>query len=183
MQFLMHTQQWKKARERMTVVTSHVRFTLQPEQRQERWRLYGHYLNYLCQPPSETDQHRHFRSFVRSIPAFSRDKAGYNIAVIILQLLYLLDHGSWLRVLNMAESLKRYRSRHLIKHSPQTAKFILDLCKLIESSSLPQHPAPSNSPVDALEGFQILPYNQVLKMVSDKIIGRLDAVKRSAISA
>ena len=49
------------------------------------------------------------------MPHFSKDKKGFNVAILVLQILYMLEKGDYTGIINRSEALNVYCSRYLRK--------------------------------------------------------------------
>jgi hypothetical protein len=58
--------------------------------------------------------------FLNQVPVFSKDKQGYNVSILTLQLLFFLQRKNFGLMIDRMEALKKYKSRHL--ESPETMR-------------------------------------------------------------
>lgn len=84
------------------------------------WQLMEGYLQYLLEIGRIADsekQHKRFRinKLMNESPIFSRDKRGYNVCLLILQILFYLKRKQHGEVLDKMESLNMYCHRYLRK--------------------------------------------------------------------
>ena len=113
---LMHTLRFEDAARVHTEVTSHDRYLAQSEQVRQRWTLYGHYVILAQSHERQIDSpalRRVVRSGIHQVPIFARDKAGYNISLLILRYLILLIEGDIDAIIGQSEALAQYLRRHL----------------------------------------------------------------------
>lgn len=95
-----------------------------PVQEAEKWTIVGAYLHYLVSVGvihsgagvSRTSKFR-VAKFVNEVPVYSADKRGYNIAILIIQILFLISQESWQVALDRVEALGKYRTRYLRKNA------------------------------------------------------------------
>lgn len=80
------------------------------------------YLNYIFETENLNrdflnDGKRKFRilKFLNEVPNYSKDKRGFNIAILIIQILYMLEKGDYTGIINRSEALNVYCSRYLRK--------------------------------------------------------------------
>lgn len=80
----------------------------------EQYRILKGYIYFLMQT-GHIDGKQNFRlgKMLNEIPIFDKDKAGYNLNVIILHYLYHLGRQNG-RIIDSFEAVDRYRRRHLI---------------------------------------------------------------------
>lgn len=189
----MATLRFDEARGVYDDVTGATGFYDLPEFRRERWLLFHLYLLYA------TDQLRMsvklnskttptFKDFLRWMPSYVRDKAGYNSAVLILHILVLLDKRKWRQVFERLEALEAYRTRHLENKNRQADCFIR-LLVILERSGFDYAKAKEMAiPVErelrqavdssaALEGLQILPFEWLWNKVLETLNTGKDGVR------
>ncbi|SDM04944.1 hypothetical protein SAMN05421823_11010 [Catalinimonas alkaloidigena] len=81
------------------------------------YAAYGYYLELIGKtsspPPAANARPRQRESFINEIPQHHKDKAGYNVALLIVQLLSLLEKGDLDAVDDKINTLALYRGRYL----------------------------------------------------------------------
>jgi hypothetical protein len=106
-------------------ITRHPMFKGLSPLRQERWRLFEGYLHFVlkAQGRAVPATLRAFdpKRFSRSLPSFSKDKAGFNTAIIILQIIWLSELGRFDEIIDRADGLRMYNYRYLRKSQGQRA--------------------------------------------------------------
>lgn len=107
-----HAGQYGQAQELLQTARSNVHFPKQRSVAQQRWDLYEIYLQFL-RPEASPVRVRNFALFIQTVPEHSRDKQGYNVAVLILQFLYYLRKRDLEGLLVRLEGLRKYQQRHL----------------------------------------------------------------------
>ncbi len=90
----------------------HPKMKNMPPDRQERWKIYEAYLYYML-PPVLRPTNFKVLKFLNEVPIYSKDKAGYNVAINIIQILLMIHERQFGRLIDKAESLKMYRSRYI----------------------------------------------------------------------
>ncbi|UOQ65503.1 hypothetical protein [Hymenobacter volaticus] len=108
----LHAGQYGQAQELLQTARKSLYFAKQRPAAQERWNLYEVYLQFI-RPEASPLRIRSFNTFIQTVPTHSRDKQGYNVAVLILQFLYYLRQRDLDGVLLRLESLRKYQQRHL----------------------------------------------------------------------
>ncbi len=119
----MHTGNFKKAADIFRTATGHNRFKYIADNQKEKWRIFEAYLNYIYHANGldisllEETRGQRFKlyRFLNEVPIFSKDKSGYNVSILIVQILLLLEKGEFGGIIDRAEALKVYRSRYLKK--------------------------------------------------------------------
>lgn len=107
-----HAGQYGQAQELLHMVRKNVHFQKQAVVARQRWDLYEVYLQFI-RPEASPLRMRNFTTFIQTVPDHSRDKQGYNVAVLILQFLYYLRQRDLDGLLTRLESLRKYQQRHL----------------------------------------------------------------------
>ncbi len=77
----------------------------------ERWQLYRSYL-YFIKPNPDLLKQFNYQELMASVPEHSKDKEGFNVAILILQFLYFLQANEVEALLYRIENLKKYSGRH-----------------------------------------------------------------------
>lgn len=107
-----HARQYVQAYELLQQAHKNPYFQKQRAAAQQRWELYEAYLQFI-RPEQSPLKMRHFAQFVQTVPDYSRDKQGYNVAILILQFLYFLRRHDIEGLLARLEGLRKYEQRHL----------------------------------------------------------------------
>ena len=118
--------------------TTHKSFRALPPDFKELWKVYEAYLAYLQQvnrlEHQETQQFK-IAKFMNEVPIFSKDKKGVNVAIIIIQILFLFVQGKEIKIIDKVESLRMYVHAHLRNDdSLRSNLFIKMLLKMIQSN-------------------------------------------------
>lgn len=107
-----HAQQYGQAVELLQQARKNPYYNKQRAAAQQRWELYEAYVQFV-RPEQSPLKMRHFTQFVQKVPDYSRDKQGYNVAILILQFLYFLRRRDIEGLLARLEGLRKYEQRHL----------------------------------------------------------------------
>ena len=107
----------------------------------EFWNLIEAFIDYFIKigkieiPPKKRKPRFDSKSFIRSVPALSKDKKGMNIMILVLQILFLLDEKEEEKVYERMEALRNYSSRYLRKNEDFRSNcFIKMFLKIPESN-------------------------------------------------
>ncbi|MBK8556426.1 MAG: hypothetical protein IPL65_11950 [Lewinellaceae bacterium] len=153
--------------------------------RQENWHILGAYcyiLHHLCNTPlPEGFPAFRSRKFLNSLPVYSRDKNGMNLAILIAHVLLQLIEGReeeiWERIL----ALEKYRSRHLRKEKDARRVVIfIRVLSLLPKSNFEQtrfleKAAPLMAQLQAsplqfstqAHELEVIPYAQLVSLVAE----------------
>ena len=135
----MHTKKYEKAREIFNEVVGHSRFQHLSENRREKWRIFEGFLKYMtggseAHPDQAAAKPHRFNiwKFLNEVPIYSKDKRGLNIAILILQVLFLLDRQDYDGIISRAEALKVYCSRYLKNDEDYRSNCFLKMVLIME---------------------------------------------------
>ncbi|MFN8238078.1 MAG: hypothetical protein U0T77_07900 [Chitinophagales bacterium] len=80
----------------------------------EKWKIYHAYLVFLDNYLHKGDFKKFsLPKFLNSVPVNSKDKSGFNFAIRVIELMYLLARRQLVQVYNKMDALRVYRSRYL----------------------------------------------------------------------
>jgi hypothetical protein len=123
----MHTSRFQEAYQLFSTAIDHKRFSFLPEYVQEMWGIYHAYLHLMIdlgkvKVAEEDNNFTPFRiqRFLNSIPLYSKDKQGMNIAILIVQILFYLQKGKYDLSIDRIETIEKYCSRYLM--NPETIR-------------------------------------------------------------
>jgi len=120
----MHTENYINAAGIFIKVINHPRFMYTSEERKEKWRIFESYINYIFETEnldrdllSGDPTKRKFRllKFLNEVPNFTKDKKGFNVSILVVQVIYMLEKGEYTGIINRSEALNVYCSRYLRK--------------------------------------------------------------------
>lgn len=123
----MHTCKFAEAEKILENVFKNERFEFLNTEDSEKWKLFEAYLQYMY-PENRIEHQFRILKFVNDVQAIAKDKGGINPAILIIQLLHLIQSGNWDDVINRSESLRVYVSRNL---SPKLASRTILFSKLL----------------------------------------------------
>lgn len=134
----MHTGHYACAADIYLKVTRHHRFGTLDDTRKEKWRIFEGFLQYILDGQIDPASGARFESqfklmkFLNEVPIYSKDKRGLNIAILILQVLFLLDRRDYSGIISRAEALKVYCSRYLKVDENYRSNCFLKMMLLME---------------------------------------------------
>lgn len=108
----LHARDYHKALALVQQAHQNPYFSKQRDAAQQRWELYEAYVQFV-RPTVSPLKMRNFTQFVQKVPAYSRDKQGYNVAILILQFLYFLSQDDKDGLTARLDALRKYEQRHL----------------------------------------------------------------------
>jgi len=122
-------------------VIKHPRLTHTRAQQQELWKVFGGYLWFMINYYNDDNciellakekQTFRFAKLLNEIPLFSKDKKGMNVAVLILQILLLLEKREYVKIISRTEALKSYIYRNLGKDDAYRSHFFIKMLLVME---------------------------------------------------
>ncbi|MGK0366463.1 MAG: hypothetical protein ACI85O_003536 [Saprospiraceae bacterium] len=123
MRMCIHTKEYQKAFDIFTKITSDYGFQPAYKDTIETWKVYEAYLNFFIQNEKiipnqnqlETRKKFRINKFLNEVPIYSKDKRGFNIPILIIQVLFLLQQKKHDGIIDKVEALNAYCYRHLKK--------------------------------------------------------------------
>lgn len=112
----MHTGQYGEAFEIVNRVIQHPRFQYLPEIMKELWSIfehYGYFLSAIGQIRGKVNYKFKPAKFSNDLPMFTKDKAGMNVAIIILKIIFMIQERRDAMLLDQMEAIEQYCYRHL----------------------------------------------------------------------
>lgn len=168
-------------------VTSHYDFQSLPPSLLERWKIYEYYLHFALQKTGVAAdspfRHRfNVEALIDAVPASGRDKVGMNVALRILQILYLLEDGQFRAIFDRIESLTHYRTRYLVAKVTRASHLFFKLLRVMENTGYESKPARQQGQryymqlktkefdiVDSEQELQIVPFPWLWEQILDKL--------------
>lgn len=185
----MHTEHFVDAQKIYTEVSTNPRFGFQIENMKEKWRIYEAYLYFaLIANHSLTNEEKHkfdLKRFIKDVPTYKKDKRGFNVSILILQIIVLLEQNNFDGIISRMDALRTYRQRYLGSTTNKQSALFFKMLMVMEKSFFTYEETKtkaqkyydkmleigSNSD-ETQEGLQILPFewlwNQILDMLKEK---------------
>lgn len=107
----LHSKSYKLASDLMQRVVRNPHLEGLSTRAQDRWKLFGAYLNFLI-PGEKVSKAINFDEFFVTMSKDRKDKRGYNTSVLILELLAHLQEGNVDRVVDRVDGLLEYMKLH-----------------------------------------------------------------------
>lgn len=169
---VMHGEMFDKAEEVFRMVRTNKNYHQLEDAINQRWQIYRSYLIFfkdskLLKWGFDIDQ------FVEEIPDYPKNIQGYNVAVLIMQFLYLLRDGRVNDVRHRSQELQKYSSVHLDKrHNYRNSIFIRMLSIIVDKEfnyELIEEKGETylkklikfNIPFDLESEMEVLPYEKI----------------------
>jgi hypothetical protein len=110
-----HSQNYSLALDLYKQVEQNIFFKKASSLLKERWYLYRGYLDWMYEKKTILTLEEHLIKQI--LPSFSKDKQGYNIAILILQFCHYLYTNQKNLLIKKAETYKKYIERHFQNNS------------------------------------------------------------------
>lgn len=118
-----HTERYDEALELHWKVTQHPSFKTKSRQTHETWKLYEAYLFLFFKVGKYKNKEKassyignfKYGKFFNEVPAFSKDKSGVNVSILVFQVLMFLSQKNYNKFIDYVDALARYSSRYLKK--------------------------------------------------------------------
>lgn len=131
----LHTGKYTEACDIFVLAMSHPGFEKVPPAIAELWKIFEAYLHFLVAvsllEPTEHLSEFKLSRFLNEVPMFSKDKAGMNIPVLIVQFLFALAKGEQDKCIDRVENLAKYRTRYLDEHNALRSREFLKMLEQI----------------------------------------------------
>lgn len=119
--FAMYSGSYRKAFTIREKVVNSRSFQQQFQNREETWRLYDAYLHYIILS-NKLSIHKHslaapfrIQKFLNEVPIHSMDKSGFNIPILIIQILIQIHAKKYDQITDKIEAIEKYTFRYLRK--------------------------------------------------------------------
>ena len=185
----MHTGEYGEAYRVFTIVINHSRLRHLPQHAQEIWKIYEAHLHYLIAServtiPASDTRFTKFRlgRFLNETPIYSRDKRGLNVAILSIQILFLLQQQKFGRAIDKMEAIEKYCSRYLNQADTIRSYYFIKMLLSIAQGSFHRVAAENKAeryakklraiPLEeANQNFkiEIIPYEELWSMALDSL--------------
>lgn len=97
----------------------HKKKKVKSEVKEEFWNIIEAFIDYFIRvgkiklPAHKRRPRFDSETFIKSVPAFAKDKRGMNVTILVLQILFFLNEKDTNEVINRTETLKTYSTRYL----------------------------------------------------------------------
>ena len=170
----MHESNYQQALRLWEEVSSHDRYATLDDHVREKWRIFAMYLEFLSgRKPSGVSEY---------MPHYSSDKHGYNVALIVIHILKLIESEKLGAITEQIDALKSYKARYLRPSINPRASLFLKMILLLEKESfslknirkrgaplLEQLLVAKPSHAEITEGLQVVPYETLWREMLDRL--------------
>ena len=106
----------------------------------EIWKIQEAFIYYLIrigkiQPSERLKKQFRVKKFLNEVPLYSKDKRGYNISILILHILFLLNGKQYEKARDRIEGLKLYEHRYLRKNESFRSSCFIKMLLQISNAS------------------------------------------------
>ena len=129
----LHAQRYELVRQLLQKVRANPAFPKLRSAAQERWEMFTTYSRLVLPPrPPAVSRRNHYLELSKlTVPEYSRQKTGYNVAILIYQVLQFLRERRLDAVTLRLESLRKYQQRYLRDPSLLRSRTFLRLLLLL----------------------------------------------------
>jgi hypothetical protein len=116
LQLCFYTENYDHASETIEIVVSHKRFHFLPEHNKEAWKLFTYYdrcVSILRGRIKAQDSPFRYKKVKNELDYMTKDKGGMNIAIVILNLMFMLIENKGEEVIEVADRTEQYCYRFL----------------------------------------------------------------------
>lgn len=114
----LHSSDYKGAESVLNEVKSNTNYKKQPTAMLQMWTVYEAYVEFVSLVKNlKAGEENRFRlnKFLNEIPLYTKDKRGLNIAILIIQVLFLLQKRKYSQIIDRVDALQLYDYRYLRK--------------------------------------------------------------------
>ena len=174
----LHAEHYEYAQQLLATTSKNPAYLKQRTAALERWDLYRGYTDFVC-PPQRVGplRRQQVAQWALTLPEFSRDKRGHNVAILILQALHFLRERDLEEVLLRMERLRKYQQLHLRETNALRSRLFLRLLQVVveknfdagraaeRGKTLLQQLRDAPPPGEAFAEVEIIPYEHLWKLV------------------
>ncbi len=132
-----------KAHRILNEVMGNLVFENLPPDRKEKWKIFEAYFNFILEtkktgkeiPKRPGTSYFDVEAFIKEVPIFSKDKRGFNVAILIIHILFMLRKERFGEIIDRMDSLKVYHSRHLKREEDRRSKLFIKMLLIMEKNS------------------------------------------------
>jgi hypothetical protein len=184
----MHTRKYNQATATIQQIIAMPSFRFLSDNRQEKWRLFEAY-NFIMQKASgvDTDTNPQFNKFkltkfLNETPIYNKDKEGFNISILVVQVMTFLLDKKFEELAEKVDALKRYVSRTFQKDTEYKSQIFIKMIILADKNNYDYNKTTSATEdlfadlkikkykhSNSYEGLEIVPYAHLWEVVLDCI--------------
>ena len=183
----MHTQHFIEAETVFTEVTQHPRYAFQPDHKKESWNLLELYMRFALNSENKDQSQAgsgafDMKKFLRAVPSYKGDKRGYNVAILILHILFLLDNNDFGNIIGRMDALRTYRTRYLRATSNKQSAIFFRMLQIMETNNFSYEITKQKSQkyydrmvgmnaeyTEIQDGLQVLPFDWLWRKILDML--------------
>lgn len=137
---LMRGGKFFEALEVYQTVRGHNKFALLDDLKKELWLIFEAYLYFVLKtiPNSKkrlTAKRFKLEKFLNEVPQISKDKRGYNISILVIHILFLLQTKDFQKIIDRMDALQKYIHRYLKREEDIRSKLFIKMLMVMERQS------------------------------------------------
>jgi hypothetical protein len=178
----LHAQDYEYAQKLLADIVKSPAYPKQRPAALERWDLYRAYADFVA-PPARVGPVRRLQmaQWALTLPEFSQDKSGQNVAILVLQMLHYMRERNYEEIMVRLERLRKYQQRHLSDSSSIRSRLFLRLLRvMVEKNFDPRKAAEAGKlllvqlqnatpPGEAFAEIEIIPYEHLWQLILDML--------------
>ncbi len=183
----MHTRNYTEAGETVFQITNATHFKFLNRNRQEKWKIFEAY-NYLVHIALEIagdekpEKKIRLSSFLNETLIYNKDKEGFNISILIFQVMLLLIEGNYRKLADKMESLKRYANRYFIKDAIYKSQIFIKMLLITDKCTYNREITSQKTAkyfeklktdkythASSYDGLEIVPYSYLWEIVLENL--------------
>lgn len=161
-------------------------FKYSAENKVEKWKLlhtYDEFISqYLIIKKAKNSQRKKFNTykFANEVPIWSKDKYGFNLSILIIQVMFFLIEKEYNKIIDRMEALKIYRSRYLRNEVYYRSNTFIKMLQIMEKKDFNRMEVEEKAePLykilrpgkdkkkNTLSELEIIPYDHLWEMILD----------------
>ena len=187
--------EYEEAIKILNLVFNNPKFSNQPTAIKERWHINAAYVQFLIsigKIDSSNLKVGKFRlgKFLNSLPTYSKDKRGFNIPILIIQILFMITQDKYDEAIDRIEAIKKYSSRYIRKGENIRSHYFLNmllqvpLCNFHKAAVLRKtekwYKELKNNPIEIANQpheIEIIPYEELWEYIIHSLHNRFIYIK------
>jgi hypothetical protein len=105
-----------------------------PEETTDKWKLYNAYIHLVHSGSYYLKNN--YENILESLPEYHKDKEGFNVAVLFLQVLYFVEQREIDKIMDRRNELKKYMANHFKENFSYRSRTFFKLINIVVENEL-----------------------------------------------
>jgi hypothetical protein len=105
-----------------------------PEETTDKWKLYNAYIHLVHSGSYYLKNN--YENILESLPEYHKDKEGFNVAVLFLQVLYFVEQREIDKIMDCRNELKKYMANHFKENFSYRSRTFFKLINIVVENEL-----------------------------------------------